>query len=98
MACVLGDVPRMISRLLYYITHWETWNWFTKYIFIGPAWLWYCLRARSFWFFTPSNPFITFGGFVGESKSAIYKFLPLGTYPTTALASPGCPIEEIDRL
>jgi len=88
----------MISRLLYYITHWEVWHWFAKYVVIGPAWLWYCLKARSFWFFTPANPSITFGGFVGESKVAIYKQLPLGTYPVTALATPDRSIEQLDTL
>lgn len=88
----------MVSRLFYYIAHWEAWHWFAKYILIGPAWLWYCLKARSFWFFTPANPTITFGGFVGESKFAIYKQLPLGTYPATALATPDCSIEQLDVL
>ena len=88
----------MIRRLLYYATHWEVWHWFAKYIIIGPAWLWYCLKARSFWFFTPANPTITFGGFVGESKMAIYKQLPLGTYPATALTTSDRSIEELDRL
>ncbi|MEJ1240872.1 hypothetical protein WBG78_22190 [Chryseolinea sp. T2] len=88
----------MISRLLYYLGHWEVWHWFAKYILIGPAWLWYCLKARSFWFFTPSNPTITFGGFVGESKFAIYKQLPLGTYPSTALVTPDFPVDKLDNL
>jgi hypothetical protein len=88
----------MLSRLIYYIAHWEVWHWFAKYVIIGPAWLWYCLKARSFWFFTPANPTITFGGFVGESKMAIYKQLPLGTYPATALVTPNCAMDQIDRL
>jgi len=46
-----------------------------------PVWLWHCLRARSFWFFTPSNPTLTFGGFEGESKREMYEQLPLDTYP-----------------
>ncbi len=68
MAYVLGDGWHMLSKFIYYIAHWEVWHWFAKYIIIGPAWLWYCLKARSFWFFTPANPTITFGGFVGESR------------------------------
>jgi hypothetical protein len=80
----------MLRRYFYYITHWEVWHWFAKYIVIGPAWLWYCLRSRSFWFFMPSNPTITFGGFIGESKSEIYKQLPLGSFPTSILIQPGC--------
>lgn len=97
MAYVLDNRAQMISRLLYYITHWEVWHWFAKYILIGPAWLWYCLKSRSLWFFTPSNPTITFGGFVGESKFAIYKQLPLGTYPSTILATPDNSIELLDQ-
>lgn len=78
----------MIKRAIYYISHWEHWHWFAKYIFIGPIWLLLCLRARSFWFFTTSNPTITFGGFTGESKSEIYSQLPDGLYPSSIYAHP----------
>ncbi len=78
----------MIRRAFYYISHWEDWHWFAKYIVIGPVWLWLCLRARSLWFFTTSNPTITFGGFTGESKSEIYKQLPDGLYPSSIYAHP----------
>ncbi len=78
----------MIRKFIYYVTHWEEWHWFAKYIIIGPAWLWFCVRAKSLWFFTPSNPSITFGGFIGESKSEIYRQLPVGTYPRSVFAHP----------
>ena len=78
----------MIKRAFYYISHWEDWHWTTKYIVIGPVWIWLCLRARSLWFFTTSNPTITFGGFTGESKSEIYKQLPDGLYPNSIYALP----------
>jgi hypothetical protein len=35
---------------------------------IAPVWGWYCLKVKSVWFFTPSNPTIAFGGFEGETK------------------------------
>ena len=54
--------------LLYKITHWENWNYQLKYIPIGPVWIWYCIRSRNPWFFTASNPTLTFGGFEGEGK------------------------------
>src|SRR5882757_1636715 len=88
----------MIRKAIYYITHWETWHWFAKYIFIGPVWLLYCIKARSFWFFTPSNPTITFGGFTGERKSEIYKQLPDNTYPKSIYVSPSSPLSEVERL
>jgi len=88
----------MVTRLIHYITHWEVWHWFAKYIFIGPAWLWYCFRSRSFWFFTPANPTITFGGLVGEAKTEIYKQLPLGTYPRTELVTPDRSVGYVEAL
>lgn len=72
-----------LKKTIYYITHWESWHWFAKYILIGSAWLWYCLKRGSLWFFTPVNPTITFGGFVGETKQEVYAQLPAGTYPNS---------------
>ena len=69
------------------LSKWETWHYLAKYIPIMPAWLWYCMKSRSFWFFTPSNPTLTFGGFEGESKKEMYDQLPPGTYPKTILIS-----------
>ncbi|MEO8473516.1 MAG: hypothetical protein ABI477_15055 [Chryseolinea sp.] len=78
----------MMRKIGYYLTHWEVWHWFAKYIVIGPAWLWLCLKGRSFWFFTPSNPTISFGGWIGESKSEIYEQLPSDKYPRSIFVSP----------
>lgn len=86
----------MIKKAIYYITHWEDWHWFIKYILIGPFWLWNCLKAGSFWFFTPSNPGITFGGFIGETKKEIYDQLPASTYPKSVYVSPSMPFSEIN--
>jgi FPC/CPF motif-containing protein YcgG len=86
----------MARKVFYYITHWETWHWFAKYIIIGPAWLWLCIKARTLWFFTPSNPGIEFGGFLGEAKSDIYKKLPDGFYPKSILVKPPQSIDDID--
>ncbi|TDH25159.1 hypothetical protein EXU57_13710 [Segetibacter sp. 3557_3] len=63
------------------LRYWENWPYLAKYIPLSPFWFWYCLRARSLWFFTPSNPSITFGGFEGEGKREMYAQLPEGTYP-----------------
>ena len=54
-----------------------------------PVWLWYCVRARSFWFFTAADPSLTFGGFEGEGKQEMYEQLPPGTYPETVYIEPG---------
>ena len=88
----------MVNKTIYYITHWETWHWFAKYIFIGPVWLWHCLRSGSFWFFTPSNPTITFGGFTGETKNEIYRQLPPSTYPKSICIPPFIAFAEVEVL
>lgn len=68
-------------KALFKITHWETWHYLAKYVPLAPFWVWYCLRARSLWFFTASNPTITFGGFEGETKKEMYEQLPASLYP-----------------
>jgi hypothetical protein len=88
----------MFRKAFDYLQCWENWHWFVKYLFIGPAWLWLCLKARSFWFFTPSNPSITFGGFTGETKREIYEQLPEGYYPKTIYVAPTCSLSEAFRM
>ncbi|HEX7756831.1 MAG TPA: hypothetical protein VF421_15870, partial [Niabella sp.] len=58
------------------IINWELWNFNVIYAPISPVWLWYAIRSRAFWFFTPSNPTIDFGGFEGEGKKEMYDQLP----------------------
>ena len=87
-----------LQKLIFKLTHWEAWHYHVKYIPIAPAWLWYCLKARSFWFFTASNPTITFGGFEGEGKDEIYKQLPKGSYPDSILINPGISFSEVESL
>lgn len=64
------------------------WPFKLRYFFISPVWLWYCLRSGSLWFFTASNPTITFGGFEGEGKKEMYDLLPEGFYPKTIYIAP----------
>lgn len=53
------------------------------YFWTIPAWIWFCIRSRSFFFFTASNPSITNGGLIGESKKEIHDILPRDLYPAT---------------
>jgi len=54
------------------LNNWELWPFGLRYIAITPMWFWYCIRSGSFWFFTASNPTLTFGGFEGEGKKEMY--------------------------
>jgi len=47
------------------------------------------LRSGYVWFFTPSNPKITFGGMEGESKKEMYDLLPSKLFPKTFYVSVG---------
>lgn len=85
-----------LKNFLFRLIHWETWHFLGKYIPISPAWLWYCLRSGSFWFFTPSNPTLTFGGFEGESKREMYNQLPPGSYPRSLYISSNAPFKEVE--
>ncbi len=87
-----------VKKFLFRLMHWETWPYLIKYIPIMPVWLWYCFRSRSLWFFTPSNPTLTFGGFEGESKKEMYEQLPSGSYPKSIFILSGSPFNKIEEL
>ncbi|MDP4149556.1 MAG: LysE family transporter [Bacteroidota bacterium] len=85
-----------IRAMAYRLAHWETWHYLAKYIPLAPVWLWHCLRSGSAWFFTPSNPSLTFGGFEGESKMEMFEQLPAGTYPKSVLIPHALAIHELE--
>jgi hypothetical protein len=78
-----------MKRLYRLLTRWEQWNFFALYLPLFPVWCWYCIKSRSFWFFSSSNPTITFGGFEGEGKKEMYDQLPQGWFPKTHYVQPG---------
>ena len=58
------------------IKNWEQWPFKILYAPIVPAWLWYMIRSGAVWFFTASNPRLTFGGMEGEPKKEMHDLLP----------------------
>ncbi|MFM7645079.1 MAG: hypothetical protein ACKO41_00030 [Sphingomonadales bacterium] len=77
-----------MKRLYRLLTNWEQWNFFVLYLPFFPVWCWYCIKSRSLWFFTASNPTITFGGLEGEGKKEMYAQLPSGWFPKTLYIEP----------
>jgi D-alanine-D-alanine ligase-like ATP-grasp enzyme len=75
--------------------NWEYWSFNAVYLCLYPVWLLLCLRVRSLFFFSASNPTIEYGGFLMESKKKIYDILPEGYYPKTILVKPGEPKQSI---
>jgi len=55
------------------------------YIPIYFLWAYYALKARTIFFFNAANPSIKNGGFIMESKQAIYNLIPQRYYPKTGL-------------
>ncbi|HSB94395.1 MAG TPA: hypothetical protein VLC28_14830 [Flavitalea sp.] len=66
------------------LLHWEYWSFLAVYAWIYPIWIYYCLKARSFFFFSASNPGIEYGGFINESKKDIHSLIPPEYNPQTA--------------
>ena len=63
-------------KLINKIKNWEQWPFKILYAPIVPVWIWYMIRSRAIWFFTASNPKLTFGGMEGEPKKEMHDLLP----------------------
>lgn len=87
-----------MKLFLYKLFHWEYWPFLVVYIPIYFLWIFYSLKAKSLFFFNTSNPTIKNGGFIMESKKAIYNLIPQPYYPKTELIIEGTPLEEILKI
>lgn len=66
----------------------RSWEYWPFHVFHAPLyvyWLWLSLKARSFTFFSASNPGILMGGMFGESKAEVMSLVPEAVKPTTLL-------------
>lgn len=81
------------------LTHWEYWPLWAIYYPLFPVWLYFSLRARSFFFFNAANPCIKNGGMAMESKMSIYDMMPRQYVPQTLFIdkdeSPDAALERI---
>ncbi|TAE70820.1 MAG: D-alanine--D-alanine ligase [Bacteroidetes bacterium] len=75
--------------------HWEYWSFEAIYTPLVFIWIYYAIRAKSFFFFNASNPSIKNGGFLMESKKEIYDIIPEQYYPKTLLFSPNTNLSSI---
>jgi hypothetical protein len=75
------------SNFFIKLRHWEYWPFGVLQFPIFFYYLWLSLRARSFFFFSASNPGIEMGGMLGESKFSILQKIP-ETYRAKALFIP----------
>jgi hypothetical protein len=74
---------------------WEYWPFQMLYAPIYLVWVWYGIRARSFFFFGASNPTIKNAGFLMESKKEIYDLIPDEYRPITLFFKATTPIDLV---
>ncbi|MGN6193671.1 MAG: hypothetical protein ACTHOB_01955 [Ginsengibacter sp.] len=79
------------------IKNWEQWPFKVLYAPIVPVWLWYIIRSRAVWFFTPSNPKLTFGGMEGEPKKEMHDLLPPEFCPVYFNVKPSEDFSELTK-
>lgn len=83
------QINKLLKDIFNKITNWEAWPFKVIYAPLLPVWIWYAMKSRAVWFFTPSNPKLTFGGMEGEPKKEMYNLLPADFYPPTFNVLPG---------
>ena len=86
-----------MKRLFKRISDWEHWPFKILYAPISPVWLWYIIRSGAVWFFTPSNPKLTFGGMEGEPKKEMHDLLPHQFAPATFNVLPSDDFEAVKK-
>lgn len=79
------------------ITAWESWPFELLYMPLTVFLLWYIIKSRAVWFFTSSNPKLTFGGLEGEPKKEMYDLLPEGSFPPTFNVFPHEDFSEMQK-
>jgi len=57
--------------------------------------MYYVIKARAFWFFSPANPTLEFSGFEGENKIEMYNQLPKKYYPKTLFITAAQNVKEV---
>lgn len=87
----------MLKKFFERLTNWELWPFAVIYFPISFVWVWYMIRSKAFWFFTPSNPTIAFGGFEGEGKKEMYDQLPPHTVPRTIYIMHDLSFDEVKK-
>ncbi|MBY0432550.1 MAG: hypothetical protein K2U26_00405 [Cyclobacteriaceae bacterium] len=83
------------TRFFIKLRHWEYWPFGILQAPLFPYWLWLSLKARSFVFFSASNPGILMGGMFGESKFDVLNLVPSTHRPKTILISLPTKVDEV---
>lgn len=90
----------MLRKILYKpffikLLHWEYWPFSLVYGPVMLYWVWFCVKARSLFFFNAANPSIENGGFLLESKKKIYDIISPEYYPSTVFIKSNIDSEKL---
>lgn len=86
-------------RLFFHkLINWEYWPFEIVYFPIYFLWAFYALKARTIFFFSASNPTMTNGGFIMDSKIEIYNLIPQKYYPKTKLIKEKTPFDNVLKI
>ncbi|HSZ85452.1 MAG TPA: NRDE family protein [Puia sp.] len=86
------------KKLLIKILNREYWPHNVIYTPIYFYWLLLSIKARSFFFFSASNPKIKNGGFLMESKKEIYDDMPAKFYPKTIFCKTEMSVNVLKKI
>jgi hypothetical protein len=86
------------SNFVIKLTHWEYWPFGVLQFPLFFYYPWLSMRSGSFTFFAGSNPGITMGGMLGESKYEVLQKLPTAVVPKTAFVRKPTTVKEVLNL
>ena len=86
---LINNTPFLIR-----LFHWEYWPMSVVYFPLSVYYIWLAIKARSFFFFSATNPSIESGGMMFESKWSIFKLIPKQYFPKTIFISEHNKFEE----
>jgi hypothetical protein len=92
---VIRKIYFKMRRLYIKTCSWEYWPVWVVYFPVSFYFLYLSIKARSFFFFSASNPTIETGGMFFESKWKIFQLVPKEYYPNTILVEGD---EDITRI
>jgi len=69
------------STFVVKLLNWEYWDFNVVYASVGILHIWQSIKARSFFYFSASNPGLENAGFIGERKSSIMELIPAKVQP-----------------
>lgn len=77
------------------LTHWEYWPLWAIYYPLFPVWLFFSVKARSFFFFNAANPKMKNGGMAMESKHEINGMIPRACIPKSILIEKDAQLNQV---